>query len=115
MSGAYQKEKQELLRKADELDKLAETSLLSQQELNLKQCIKDRLAQLMREEEIKWFQRIKTRELLEGDDNTKYFQMIANGKTKKKQNLQVRTRGRYRRGRGKVEEVYHKILQRIVS
>jgi len=56
MNGAYKKEKQELLKKADELDKKAETQLLSQQEIDLKQCVKDRLAHLLREEEIKWFQ-----------------------------------------------------------
>jgi hypothetical protein len=83
VSGAYKKEKQELIRKADELDKLAETSLLSQQELDLKQCIKDRLAQLLREEEIKWFQRAKTKQLLDCDDNTKYFQLVVNGKRRK--------------------------------
>lgn len=73
MNGAYKKEKQELMRKAKELDKNAESWLLSQQELELKQCIKDRLAQLLREEEIKWFQRAKTKKLLQGDNNTKYF------------------------------------------
>lgn len=71
------------MRKGDELDKLAETRLLSQQELDLKQCVKDRLAQLLREEEIKWFQRAKTKDLLEGDCNTKYFQLVANGKRRK--------------------------------
>jgi hypothetical protein len=51
--------------------------------INLKQCVKDRLAHLLREEEIKWFQRAKTKELLQGDDNTKYFQLVANGKRRK--------------------------------
>lgn len=60
MNGAYKEEKKELLRKADELDKKAETALLSQHEPDLKQCIEDRLAQLLREDEIKWFQRAKT-------------------------------------------------------
>lgn len=83
MRGAYRKEKQELIRKADELDKRAETQLLNQQELDLKQSIKDRLAQLLREEEIKWFQRAKTKDLLQGDSNTKYFQLVANGKRRK--------------------------------
>jgi hypothetical protein len=53
MSGAYKKEKQELMKKADELDKRAETQLLSQREWDLKQSISDRLAQLLREEELK--------------------------------------------------------------
>lgn len=83
MNGAYNKEKQELIKKADILDLEAEKRLLSQQELDLKQCIKDRLAHLLREEEIKWFQRAETRGLLEGVNNTKYFQLVANGKKKK--------------------------------
>ena len=76
MKGAYKKEKQELLRKASELDIKAETMLLSQQEIDLKQSIKDRLMQLLREEEIKWFQRAKTTKLLQGGNNTKYFQLV---------------------------------------
>jgi hypothetical protein len=43
MSSAYKKQKQELMRKADELDKRAETQLLSQREWDLKQSISDRL------------------------------------------------------------------------
>jgi hypothetical protein len=78
MNGAYKKEKQELLRKAEELDKKAESQLLSQREWDLKQSIHERLNQLLREEELKWFQRAKTINLLEGENNTKYFQMIAN-------------------------------------
>lgn len=38
---------------------------------------------MLREEEIKWYQRAKVKELLEGDSNTKYFQLIANGKHRK--------------------------------
>ena len=83
MNGAYKKEKQELMKKADELDKNAENCLLNQQEIDLKQCVKDRLAQLLREEEIKWFKRAKTKELLQSDSNTKYFQMVANGSDEK--------------------------------
>jgi hypothetical protein len=83
MNGAYKKEKQELLRKAEELDKKAESQLLSQRKWDLKQSIHERLNQLLREEELKWFQRVKTTSILEGDNNTKYFQMIANGKRRK--------------------------------
>jgi hypothetical protein len=76
IAGAYKKEKQEW-------DKLAETQLLSQQEWDLKQCVKERLAQLLREEELSWFQRAKTTKILKGDNNTRYFQMVANGKRRK--------------------------------
>jgi putative IMPACT (imprinted ancient) family translation regulator len=60
MNGAYKKEKQELLRKAEELDKKAESQLLSQCEWDLKQSIHEKITQLLREEEVKWFQRAKT-------------------------------------------------------
>jgi hypothetical protein len=83
MKGAYSKEKQELMRIANELDKKAESMLLSPQELDLKQSVKERLAQFLREEEIHWFQRAKTTKMLKGDRNTKYFQMVANGKRRK--------------------------------
>jgi len=93
MNGAYKKEKHKLTSKANWLDKEAENRLLSQQELDLKQCIKDRLAHLLREVEIKWFQMAKTRYLLEGDNNTKYFQMVANGKRRKTRILRFRKKG----------------------
>jgi hypothetical protein len=80
MNGVYKKEKQELLRKAEELDKKAESQLLSQQEWDLKQSINERITQLFGEEDIRWFQRAKTTKILKGDNNTKYFQMIENGR-----------------------------------
>jgi hypothetical protein len=33
--------------------------------------------------ELKWFQREKTTKILKGENNTKYFQMVANGKRRK--------------------------------
>jgi hypothetical protein len=98
MNGAYKKEKQELLRKSEELDKKAESQLLSQQEWDLKQSLHERLNQLLREEELKWFQRAKTTSILEGDNNTKYFQMIANGKKTEDKDLPAGTRGGSDRG-----------------
>jgi outer membrane protein TolC len=53
VSGVNKKEKKGLLDKLDMLDKRAEASLLSAQEANLKQCLHNRLSQLLREEEIK--------------------------------------------------------------
>jgi hypothetical protein len=65
-SGVNKKEK-ELLDKLDSLDKKVETSLLSLQELDAKQCLNSRHSQLLREEEIKWYQRSKAKHLLEGE------------------------------------------------
>jgi len=89
VSGAYKKEKKELLDKLDELDKKAEISLLNQTELNLKHVLNERLAELLREEEIKWYQRAKVKHLLEGDANTKYYHLLANGRHRKTRIFQL--------------------------
>jgi hypothetical protein len=73
IGGQYKKEKKEILNTLDTLDKKAEHTRLQAEELNIKQCLNSRLAHLLREEEIKWYQRAKTKDLLEGDSNTKYF------------------------------------------
>jgi hypothetical protein len=67
----FNKEKEELFRLAGELDLKAESQILNQQELDLKQSVKGKITQLLREEEIKWLQRAKTKNLLKGDNNTK--------------------------------------------
>jgi hypothetical protein len=84
VSGAYKKEKKkELLDKLDSLDKKVEHTLLSSQGRDLKYCLNNRLAQLLRGEEVKWYQRAKTKNLLQGNMNTKYFQLLSNGKRMK--------------------------------
>jgi hypothetical protein len=55
------------------LDKKDETIPLQPKEINIKQCLNNRLPCLLHEEEIKWYQRPKVKELLEGNSNTKYF------------------------------------------
>ncbi|XP_062188905.1 uncharacterized protein LOC133892218 [Phragmites australis] len=72
-----------LLDTADELDKKVELQTLSSREINLKNFYKERLALLLREEELKWYQRANTTKLLSGDCNTKYFHLVANGKHRK--------------------------------
>jgi hypothetical protein len=89
MSGQYKKEKKEIINTLDTLDKKAEHTPLQAEEINIKQCLNNRQAHLLREEEIKWYQRVKTKDLLEGDSNTKYFQLIANGKYRKTRIFQL--------------------------
>jgi hypothetical protein len=72
-SGQYKKEKKEILGTLDGLDKKAEHTPLQVEETNIKQCLNNRLAQLLREEEIKWYQRAKVNDFLQGESNTKYF------------------------------------------
>jgi hypothetical protein len=85
-SGVNKKEKQ-LLDKLDNLDKKAETSLLSPQELDVKHCLNS-LSQLLRKEEIKWYQWSNAKHLL-NDANTKYFHLLANGRHRKMRNFQL--------------------------
>jgi hypothetical protein len=91
--GNFRREKEELFWLAGELDIKAEAQILSQKELNLKQSVKERITQSLWEEEIKWFQRAKTKDLLEGDNNTKYFHMVANGKRRKTRIFQLEQEG----------------------
>jgi hypothetical protein len=88
-SEVNKKEKKELLDKLDSLDKKAEISLLSSQEVDVKQCLSLRLSQLLKEEKIKWYQRSKAKHLLEGDENTKYFHLLANGRHRKTRMFQL--------------------------
>ena len=39
---------------------------------------------MLREEELKWYQRSKAQFILEGDLNTRYFHNVANGRHRKK-------------------------------
>ena len=82
-AGTMKKEKVQLTKLIDDLDKKAEVTRLSPNELAMKAFINERLAGILREEEIRLFQRAKVKHLLEGDDNTKYFQLVANGKHRK--------------------------------
>ena len=82
-AGAYRKEKKRLLALLDNLDKKAENAPLSDQDINLKHYLKERLVLLLREEEIKWYERAKVKTLLEGDVNTRFFHLVANGKHRK--------------------------------
>uniref|UniRef100_A0A453KU06 Reverse transcriptase domain-containing protein n=1 Tax=Aegilops tauschii subsp. strangulata TaxID=200361 RepID=A0A453KU06_AEGTS len=83
-NGIYKKEKQRLSTIIDDLDKIAETRTLSQQEIELKNQSNEKVARLLREEEIKYYQRSKADLILMGDSNTRYFQLIANGRHRKK-------------------------------
>ena len=78
------KEKVRLSAIIDDLDGIAIVRSLSQQEIELKSQSNAQLACLLREEEIKWYQRSKAQFLLEGDSNTRYFHRVANGRHRKK-------------------------------
>ena len=78
-----------MLSKIDELDRKAEIYLLSPQEEDLRHHLKGQLTKLLREDEIYWPQRSKTTNLLQGDDNTKYFHLVENGRQRKTKIIQL--------------------------
>jgi hypothetical protein len=65
MSGKYRKEKKHILNTLDLLDKKVEGAPLDSNEIGLKQYLNHGLAELLREEEMKWYQWAKVKELLE--------------------------------------------------
>ena len=54
------------------------------QEIELKSQSNAQIARMLREEELKWYQRSKAQFILEGDSNTRYFHCVANGRHRKK-------------------------------
>lgn len=66
------------------MDVTVETIDLTVAEHDLLTQSRDQLVNLLREEEIKYYQRVRAKDILLGDCNTKYFHMIANGRSKKK-------------------------------
>jgi hypothetical protein len=57
----------------DNLEEIAEVLPLLPQEIELKNQSNAEIAKLLREEEIKWYQRSKSQFNLEGDANTRYL------------------------------------------
>ena len=83
-AGLLKKEKLRLVSIIDNLEALAEIRLLSTHEIELKSQSNAQLAGLLREEELKWYQRSKSQFILQGDSNTRYFHSLANGRHRKK-------------------------------
>jgi hypothetical protein len=89
LSGKYKKEKERLLSIIDMLDRKAETSPLNKTERRFLKHANDEVARLRSDEESKWAQRAKVKHVQEGDDNTRYFHLIANGKHRRKKIFQL--------------------------
>jgi hypothetical protein len=82
--GVLKKEKLRLSSIIDGLEALAEVGPLSTHEIELKNAFSAKIACLLYEEELKWYQRSKSQFILEGDSNTRYFHSVANGRHRKK-------------------------------
>jgi hypothetical protein len=112
-SGQNRKEKKNILNTLDELDKKVENTPLSSNEIDIKQYLNNILADMLREAEIKWYQRAKVKELLEGDYNTKYFQLIANGKYRKTRIFQLPHRDKIIKGDAALKQHINKYYKHL--
>lgn len=79
----YRKLKKEISAQINGLDLLAESGPLSYDQRELKKDLDLQLNRLMKQEELKWQQRSKEKDLVEGDNNTKFFHAKANGRRRK--------------------------------
>jgi hypothetical protein len=87
--GIYKQQKGNLISTIDKLDVEVESrDLMAQERYGLSKAW-DQLVGLLWEEEIKYYQRAKVTDVLLGDNNTKYFQIMANEKHRKKRNFSL--------------------------
>ena len=104
----YKAQKENLQKIVTNLDTQAEIRNLSQGERDQLEIARDDLIKLLREEELRFYQRAKTTNVLLGDNNTRYFQIIANGKHRKKRIFSLEHGGD--RGSTKPQRGYYQFL-----
>jgi hypothetical protein len=83
VTDTLKKQKMRLSSIIDDFEALAEVRLLSTQEIEMKNQANAEIANLLCEEELKWYQRSKIQFILEGDLNTRYFHSVANDRHQK--------------------------------
>jgi hypothetical protein len=66
------------------LDTSVEDRILTEAEQNQLEQARYQLSSLLRDEEIRFYQRAKVKNILLGDNNSRYFHMAANDKYQKK-------------------------------
>ena len=86
---------------------MAETRTLSDGERETLESARDDLIKLPREEELKFYQRAKANDVLLGHNNTRYFQMVANGKHRKKRIFSLEHEGGKLKGSKTLKVISH--------
>jgi len=105
--GVYKAQKEQLQSVVTNLDTMAETRTLSDGERETLESARDDLIKLPREEELKFYQRAKATDVLLGDNNTRYFQMVANGKHRKKRIFSLEHEGGKLKGNKTLKAISH--------
>jgi hypothetical protein len=68
----------------NDLDVAAEVRILSEAERDQLTGARDQLTRLLRDEEIKYYQCAEATNIMLGDNNIRYLQVVVNGKRRKK-------------------------------
>jgi hypothetical protein len=84
-SGEYKTKKGQLQAIITDLDTSAEDRILTEAERNQLKQARYQLSSLLRDEEIRFYQIAKVKNILLGDNNSRYFHMVANDKYRKKE------------------------------
>ena len=84
MDAWYKKIKIEIIKELDDIDKRAERMGLTAAERTEQKELRMQLKRIMTQEEMKWMQRYKDKEITDGDGNTIYYHARVNGRRRKK-------------------------------
>jgi hypothetical protein len=60
--------------------------------------LQEKLSKILKEEEVKWFQRAKERDIMEGDSNSRYFMLKASCRKRRNKNFRFYHDGKFIEG-----------------
>ena len=83
VDASYKKIKTEIIKRLDDVDKVDERQGLIACDRKEQKDLREQLNRLLKQEEVKWFQRYKDKEIKEGDSNTRYYHAKVNGRRRK--------------------------------
>jgi hypothetical protein len=91
--GDYRKEREKILAEIQAIDAEEDCCALCEIQVRKRQEMEVKLEELMESEEIYWQQRGGEKWILEGDGNTTFFHLVANGRRRKSPSYLLNMRG----------------------
>jgi mannosylglycoprotein endo-beta-mannosidase len=91
--GEYRRKKKQILAEIQNIDTEGGHNFLNEVQIRRRQNLEVKLEELMEAEEIYWQQKGGEKWILEGDGNTSFFHLVANGRRRKKSILSLNHEG----------------------